>query len=280
MIGQKKCSLYFTVCFFFGVSMNGQVTSRVDPKSEIGFETKSNYNLDELKVRWKKAALENCTGAPCVPLCGDLTVRDIDNNSYKTVQIGTQCWLKENLKVTRYNDGSPIPDSTNSTWGTAIGALSDYIGAGTPSSGYVGTYGYLYNWYAATDARKICPTGWHVPTDGEWTSLILFIDPSAKATSFIQSESAGFKLKSMSSLWSLWNLSSGSGNDNFGFSALPGGRRDGNVADNIRGYAHFWTASEKTSQRGFIRRFDYTDSRSKRDDYKKNAGLSVRCLRV
>jgi uncharacterized protein (TIGR02145 family) len=73
--------------------------------------------------------------------------------------------------VTKYNDGTLIPDSTSSTWGTAaIGARTGYVAAGV--SNYVGTFGYLYNWYAATDSRKICPVGWHVPTDSEWNSLI------------------------------------------------------------------------------------------------------------
>jgi uncharacterized protein (TIGR02145 family) len=115
----------------------------------------------------------------------------MDGNTYTTVLIGLQCWTKENLKVTKYNNNDIIPDSSNSTWGTsAIGARTDYVGV----SGYVGTYGYLYNWYAATDSRKICPSGWHVPTDGEWRILIQSIDPTYIATN-TSSTTAGGRMK-------------------------------------------------------------------------------------
>jgi hypothetical protein len=135
--------------------------SKVLEKNE-GIKQNAMCNLEEIKVRWKKAALENCPGVPCVVTptftCGTNSVSDIDGNTYNTVLIGTQCWTKENLKVTKYNNNDPIPDSTNSTWGTvAIGALTGYIGIGVPAGGYVGTYGYLYNWYAVNDSRKLCP---------------------------------------------------------------------------------------------------------------------------
>ena len=132
----------------------------VSEKQPLEIKRNALYNLEEIKVRWKKAALENCPGVPCVVTvtppalsftCGTSTIFDFDGNSYNTVLIGTQCWTKENLKVTVYNDGTSIPDSTNSTWGTAaIGARTEYVNAGV---GYVGTFGYLYNWYAASDPR-------------------------------------------------------------------------------------------------------------------------------
>ena len=104
--------------------------------------------------------------------CGT-TISDIDGNSYNTVLIGLQCWTAENLRVTKYNDGTVIPDETaNGGWGgLATGARSDYTG----EASYIATYGYLYNWYAAagivtsmgSQTKNNCPTGWHVPTDGE-----------------------------------------------------------------------------------------------------------------
>jgi len=148
--------------------------------------------LEEIKVRWKKAALENCTGAPCIITppppsfsCGTSTISDYDGNSYNTVLIGTQCWTRTNLKVTKYNDGTNIPEIPGSgTWNSTIvtGARTVYEVSGTPLSGYVETFGYLYNWYAFTDSRKLCPEGWHVPTDTEWTNLIRIYEPGASAS--------------------------------------------------------------------------------------------------
>ncbi|MFY8011206.1 MAG: FISUMP domain-containing protein [Saprospiraceae bacterium] len=154
--------------------------------SPIEMKRNASFNVDEIKVRWKKAALENCPGVPCVVSpasgCGSITsVSDYDGNIYETVSIGTQCWTKTNLKVTKYNDGTLIPDLTASTgnpWAPSSGARTGYNVSVVPLSDYVGTFGYLYNWYAPTDSRKLCPDGWHVPTDAEWTIMIQALDPS------------------------------------------------------------------------------------------------------
>lgn len=123
------------------------------------FTKSSSFNLDELKVRWKKAALENCMGVPCSPIftCGTSTVSDIDGNAYNTVLIGTQCWTKENLKVGKYNDGSNILTGLdNTSWqNTTSGAYAIYDN----DSANEAIYGKLYNWYAVNDSRKLCPTG-------------------------------------------------------------------------------------------------------------------------
>ncbi|MFM7033498.1 MAG: FISUMP domain-containing protein, partial [Bacteroidota bacterium] len=101
--------------------------------------------------------------------CGTSTVTDVDNNSYNTVQIGTQCWTQSNLKVSKYRNGDNIPTGlSNSAWqGTTSGAYAIY--SNDPVND--GLYGKLYNHYAVTDGRGLCPTGWHVPSDAEWTTL-------------------------------------------------------------------------------------------------------------
>ncbi len=158
-------------------------------------------------------------------------VTDVDGNIYKIVTIGTQTWMSENLKVTKYNDGTAIPLVTDNTiWGK----LDD-----TESPGYCyyenklsnkETYGALYNWYAVSSStnggKNVCPSGWHVPSDAEWTTL----------TDYIGSD-AGTKLKSTSG----WIA--GNGTDAYGFSGVPGGLRDnyGYFYD-ISSYGYWWSS--------------------------------------
>ena len=181
----KKQITYLSIFLISLTTLQGQIVQERLPGAEEISNRRTSFNLDEIKVRWKKAALENCTGVPCVVApsftCGTSTVSDIDGNAYNTVLIGTQCWTKSNLKVTKYNDGTLIPDLTASTgnpWAPSSGARTGYNVSVVPLSDYVGTFGYLYNWYAPTDSRKLCPDGWHVPTDAEWTIMIQALDPS------------------------------------------------------------------------------------------------------
>ena len=151
--------------------------------------------------------MENCPGVPCAVTpaftCGTSTVTDVDGNTYNTKLIGTQCWTTTNLMVMKYNNNDPIPDETNSTnnpWATS-GARTENKEPGAPPStsvsGYVGTFGYLYNWYAVNDSRKLCPSGWHVPTDSDWNKLVISIDSAADTTGTVPySTTAGTVLKS------------------------------------------------------------------------------------
>jgi uncharacterized protein (TIGR02145 family) len=257
-------------------------------KQALEIKRNAQYNLDEIKVRWKKAALENCTGVPCTPFtCGTSTISDLDGNSYNTVLIGTQCWTKQNLKVTKYNDGSAIPldasggplgNAVGETWSTQIaGAYTIY--GNEPSTGPNATNsGFLYNGYAATDARNICPSGWHVPTDGEWTKLIQFIDPSASASAVgAQSDTAGAKLKSSSTSW----LAGGAGTDDYGFTGLPGSQRqEGGGFAGTGLTALFWSSTPDgitgNSFFRFLSAFNISVSRFARG---KMVGFHFRCLK-
>jgi uncharacterized protein (TIGR02145 family) len=215
---------------------------------------------------------------PLAPfLCGT-TVADIDGNTYNTVLIGTQCWTKENLKVTKYNDGTPIPDETAITavgWSAlTTGARSDYTGAAS----YIATYGYLYNWYAAkgvstsgsTTYKNICPDGWHVPTDGEWTALV---------TQLGGNPGAGGKAKSTGT--TLWNSPNTGADDSSGFSGLPGGARgNGGSVFDIGNSAFFWTTTEFGSSDAWRYNLGSGNNQFNRSSgFSKFCGASVRCLK-
>ncbi|MFM7768400.1 MAG: FISUMP domain-containing protein, partial [Bacteroidota bacterium] len=120
---------------------------------------------------------------------GTGTVTDIDGNTYNTVQIGTQEWMQENLKTTKYKNGDVIPSPTGDWSNLTTGAWAYY----NDSSQYNNLYGKLYNWYAVVDSRDVCPTGWHIPTDSEWNQLVKYLDPQAdtSANSSTQSPIAG-----------------------------------------------------------------------------------------
>ncbi len=268
--------------------------STVSEKQPLEIKRNALYNLEEIKVRWKKAALENCTGVPCVVTvtpptpsftCGTSTISDIDENVYNTVLIGTQCWTNANLKVTKYNDGTAIPDETaNIAWGGLPTGARTWYSNGISLSIYVNLFGYLYNWHAVADSRKLCPTGWHVPTDGEWTSLIQYIDPSATTSVTPESNTAGGIMKSPVTNFTTgigfgWDPAS-PGTNSYGFAGRPGGFRDISVGfSDIRRETLFWSATENSPTGAWYRSLNYLNSEVNRLAYPKATGASVRCLK-
>jgi uncharacterized protein (TIGR02145 family) len=151
-----------------------------------------------------------------------------DGHAYATVLIGTQCWFAENLQNDNYRDGTAIPGNlNNSTWtSTTSGAQTVYDQGGANEASNLTTYGRLYNWYAVTNGAGLCPTGWDVPTDAEWTALETHLGANA-----------GDQLKATSPTWD--------GTNSSGFSALPGGFRsriDGSF-DNLGNNGYWWSSS-------------------------------------
>ncbi len=193
-------------------------------------------------------------------------ISDIDGNKYKTIKIGTQIWMKENLKVGKYRNGDPIPTNLSRTaWeNTTSGASAIYYNDAANNT----TYGKLYNWYAVSDSRNLCPSGWHVPTDAEWTTLENYLGGSSVA---------GGKLRSTSSLWNTPNT--GATNDS-SFSGLPGGFRDGNGNYNYLGNnGYWWSSTETSATHAWTRDLNNGNGNSTRNFSNKRNGFSVRCLR-
>jgi uncharacterized protein (TIGR02145 family) len=195
-----------------------------------------------------------------------LSCTDGDNNNYSIVVIGTQTWMAENLKTTKYNDAVSIPNVTDNF---------DWYYLRTPAYrwynndiSYKNTYGALYNWFCAKTAM-LCPTGWHVPDDNDWMILIEY------SGSF---GSAGWRLKeSGTSHWSSPN--SGVTNET-GFTALPGGENSGNTGSyDIGRYATLWSTSEFDFQsaNSVFLTYNYANVSIVTDS--KGQGFSVRCIK-
>ena len=196
------------------------------------------------------------------------TVKDIDGNIYHTVKIGSQVWMVENLKTTHYRDGTSIQNVTDGTvWhNLTTGAYCNYNNdANNPI-----TYGRLYNWYAVRDSRNIAPTGWHVPSDVDWTTL----------TNYLGGEDiAGGKLKE-AGIWH-WGNPNTEATNKTGFTALPGGwRSDYGIFVNVGYLGCWWSSTENDTQDyAWSRYMHYTSAESFRYKTGKNCGFSVRCVK-
>lgn len=191
------------------------------------------------------------------------SVNDNDDNVYNTITIGTQAWMAENLKTTKFNDGTVIPFLPDMT------AWID-----STSSGYCWynndslVYGALYNWYAV-NTSKLCPTGWHVPSDTEWSLL----------TTYIGGEStAGAKLMEEGNVH--WQTPNYSQTNETGFTALPGGYRStAGTYNSIRRYGYWWTSTEYSSAYAYCRSILYSYAYVDRSNTGKEGGFSVRCVK-
>jgi uncharacterized protein (TIGR02145 family) len=202
------------------------------------------------------------------PITGE-TVKDVDGNVYHTVNIHGQIWMVENLKTTHYNDGNntEIPNITdNSVWGGLI--TPAYCWYNNDVS-YKTTFGALYNWYAV-NTGNLCPTGWHVPSDGEWTTLINNLGGDTAT--------AGGRLKETGTAH--W-VSPNTGADNSsGFTALPGGSHYTNGSFYYNGkYGWYWSSTESTATTAMHPYMVYNSSAITRKPGSKSIGFSVRCIK-
>ena len=195
---------------------------------------------------------------------------DIDNNTYKTVPIGTQQWMAENLKVTKYNDGTEIPNITDDTQWSNLrsGAWAYYKNDAANNA----KYGKLYNWYAVSKSsngnRNVCPTGWYVPTDAEWTVLTDYLGGASVA---------GAKMKEAGT--TNWNSPNTDATNTSLFTGLPGGHRHYNgYCNNIDSNGIWWSSTESDTDDAWYRYLNGTNGYANGNSNNKEFGLSVRCL--
>ncbi len=231
------------------------VFTYVCPVSGCMDETAGNYNPEAV------IADDSCTYGP--EQCGGSTTVTYDGYTYDLVAIGEQCWFKENLRTAVYSNGDAIPgELSNSEWsGTTSGAQAIY----SNSAANFDAYGRLYNWYAVYDARGLCPTGWHVPSDEEWTEL----------TEYLGGEDvAGTQMKSSSSDAPPWN-----GSNSSGFSGLPGGYRSYSGNFYAAGNYGSWWSSSPYNGGAWNRALESNYDLVSRNDASQRGGFSVRCVR-
>ncbi len=215
--------------------------------------------------------------ATTLPASG--TVQDYEGNTYNYATIGSQVWMTENIKSKKYSDGTSLVD------GTSAGDISDdittkYYFAYDNNESNVSTYGRLYTWAAAmngasssainpSNVQGICPNGWHLPSDDEWTELTTFLGGISVA---------GGKMKEPGTTH--WNSPNTGANNSSGFTALPGGYRYYHGAFHHKGnYAHWWSATQVDATSAWHRVLDYSNGDALRDYANKESGFSVRCLR-
>ena len=197
---------------------------------------------------------------------GTFKVEDNDGNLYGVVKIGSQVWMAANLKTTTYNDGTAIPNVTDATTWAALttGAQCDYDN--TPAN--TTTYGKLYNWYAVNTA-KLCPKGWHVPSDADWSTLSTTLGGDAT--------SSGALKETGTTHWSSPNTGA---TNTSGFTALPGGYRDHDGSSIFVGnYSGLWSSTEFSTSYANYRGLSNNSTSLYSYNYFKVNGFSVRCLR-
>jgi uncharacterized protein (TIGR02145 family) len=221
-------------------------------------------------------AQENSKPAPAAPVVGVSsvhpadTVTDIDGNVYRTVTIGNQVWMAENLKTTRYRNGDAIGTTSPATLDISSENTPKYQWAYAGDESNVAIYGRLYTWYAATDSRNIAPIGWHVPTDAEWATLANFLGGESVA---------GGRLKDIGT--TRWKSPNAGATNESGFAGLPGGSRypDSRGFDLIGRCGHWWAADMEAPGWPWRMLLNYDASYQHMGSSGPTMGWSVRCLR-
>jgi uncharacterized protein (TIGR02145 family) len=197
-------------------------------------------------------------------------VLDVDGNEYNTTKIGDQRWMVENLRTTKYNDGTSIPLVTSDGAWDAL-TTPGYCYYDNEPDGYSVPYGALYNYYvvADTNSLNVCPEGWHVPSDTEWTTLTTYLGGTGVA---------GGKMKETGTFY--WQTPNTGATNETDFAGLPSGNRNyvGSFND-IGSYGDWWSSTESGSTSAWSRLLSYSNDNVAKSLYNRGRGFSVRCLR-
>ncbi|HEY5468895.1 MAG TPA: fibrobacter succinogenes major paralogous domain-containing protein [Bacteroidales bacterium] len=205
----------------------------------------------------------------CKKSTDNALLTDKDGNVYNTVTIGTQVWMTENLKTTKYRNGDLIGTTIPVTKDITSESAAKYQWAYLGNENNVTSYGRLYTWNAVTDSRGVCPTGWHVPTDAEWSTLTTFLGDYSVA---------GGKLKETGT--NHWISPNAGATNETGFTALAGGTRSKDGTFSLMGnYGFWWSSSESSAAYGWGVSMFYGNTGNGRVSLDKQNGFSVRCIK-
>ena len=198
------------------------------------------------------------------------TIQDNDNHVVDVVTIGTQTWMDENLRTIKFRNGEYVPTTTPGTKDISSEDTPVYYWYTNNMNDSSIVYGNLYTWYAVTDSRNICPTGWHVPTDAEWATLETALGSNLIAASL---------MKDIGNDHWIYPYNKDANNMSC-FTALPSGYRSASGSFNlIQNEAHFWSATESEPGKAWERLLTASSYSTTRQGALKNSGLSVRCIK-
>ncbi len=207
------------------------------------------------------------------------TITDVDGNTYKTIKIGDQLWMAENLKTTKFNDGTKIPLVTdNAAWDKLKKPGFCWYNNKADNKD---TYGGIYNWYVVKTA-KVCPSGWHVPTDDEWKKLEMAVGMSKATTDSTgkRGSNEGSKLAGNAELWTDGTLTSNPSFGSSGFHLVAGGFRGGNGRFyEIDRIGNWWTTTEYNNDNSWYRGIYFYGKVITRYGLDKRSGISIRCVK-
>ena len=271
-------------CDFSNYSGNAR---RIAFRNVLGGGANYNYSynyIDDITLTLLGGVADDTQPCP-----GAETVTDIDGNVYNTVQIGEQCWMRQNLRTTKFADGTPIPNG-----GEAVSTTDPYYYDYASSGLDIAERGYLYNWVAVmhgtisssaipSNVQGVCPTGWHVPSNAEWLQLVGYV---GSVPDYVCGGNSGYIAKALAST-SGWNPNTGTcavGNDlttnnASGFSAVPAGYCNGASFYAANDNSQFWSSTEYSGSNAWYYNLSNGGAEVNRNISSKGNGRSVRCLR-
>jgi uncharacterized protein (TIGR02145 family) len=268
--GQLLAAGYVRMGFQIYTIMNGVFNIQTCATGSYSFRGYNTTNPDNIKVSQIINVTVNISGANAgnIQVCTNMfgTVNDIQGNIYETVLIGDQWWMAENLHTATYANGDPIENVTDNTaWSQLTTGGWCYSDNNLVNDAI---YGKLYNFYTTVDPRGLCPSGWHVPSDGEWMVLTDFLGGISVA---------GGKMKSTTGFIA---PNTGATNES-NFSCLPGGQRTGNIGSfsATGGFGFWWSSTEFSATNAFRKYLYYDGSNVLEIGEVKKAGNSIRCLK-